>query len=91
MQDVDAPVRQILDHASILVKPGGTLVYSTCTIEPEENEYVVQAFLADNPNFELEPAERFLPTEVVSDGFMRTFPHVHKSDGAFAARLRRLT
>ncbi|MDZ4745880.1 MAG: 16S rRNA (cytosine(967)-C(5))-methyltransferase RsmB [bacterium] len=83
--------RQILDHAATVVKPGGTLVYSTCTIEPEENEYVVQAFLADNPNFELEPAERFLPTEVVSDGFMRTFPHVHKSDGAFAARLRRLT
>ena len=81
--------RQILDHAASLVKPGGAIVYSTCTIEPEENENVVQGFLADNPTFELEPAERFLPSDVVSDGFLRTFPHVHKSDGAFAARLRR--
>lgn len=81
--------RQILDHAATLVKPGGTLVYSTCTIEPEENEDVVSAFLATNPMFELEPAERFVPTGVVSDGYLRTFPHIHKSDGAFAARMRR--
>lgn len=81
--------RQILDHAALLVKPGGTLVYSTCTIEPEENEQVIQGFLENNSNFELEPAERFLSADVVSDGFLRTFPHVHRSDGAFAARMRR--
>lgn len=82
--------RQILDHASTLVKPGGTLVYSTCTIEPEENEMVVQAFLEANPEFELESAERFLSADVVSDGFLRTFPHRHKADGAFGARMKRL-
>jgi len=80
---------EILDHAASLVKPGGVVVYSTCTIEPEENVDVVAAFLADHPDFEVEPAETYIAPEVCKDGFMQTFPHKHKTDGAFAARLKR--
>ena len=80
---------ELLHHAATLVKPGGVLVYSTCTIEAEENADVIHAFLADHPEFTVEPAERFIAPELCTDGFMQTFPHIHKTDGAFAARLRR--
>lgn len=79
----------ILNNAAAAVKPGGCIVYSTCTIEPEENEDVVLKFLSSHSNFELEPAYQYLPSEVCSNGFMQTFPYKHKSDGAFAARLKR--
>ncbi len=79
--------RSILDNAADMVKPGGVIVYSTCTIEPEENEDNVNWFLDKHPEFELDPAEKYLPAEVCKNGFFATFPHVHKIDGAFAARL----
>jgi 16S rRNA (cytosine967-C5)-methyltransferase len=81
--------REILDHAAGMVKPGGVLVYSTCTIEPEENGEVVRWFLAQHPEFEVDPADAYVEADVVMDGFVQTFPHRHRSDGAFAARLRR--
>ncbi len=84
-----AKQREILEHASALVRPGGSVVYSTCTIEPEENEGVVHWFLDQHPEYELIPAESVLPASVCSNGFLSTLPHVHHSDGAFAARLRR--
>ncbi len=65
------------------------MVYSTCTIEPEENEEIILGFLNKHPEFELDPAEKYLPAAVCEDGFMKTLPHVHKIDGAFAARLVR--
>lgn len=80
---------EILNHAADLVMPGGHIVYSTCTVEPEENTGVVSKFLSSHSNFELEPADRFLSSEVCTDGYLQTFPHKHKSDGAFAARMRR--
>jgi 16S rRNA (cytosine967-C5)-methyltransferase len=81
--------RDILRNAAELVKVGGTLVYSTCTIEPEENTGTAAWFLEHFPNFALEPAEQYLPEAVCKDGFMQTFPHIHKTDGAFAARFVR--
>lgn len=81
--------KEILDHAAGLVKSGGTLVYSTCTIEPEENVQVVEWFLELHKDFKLDRAERLLQPEVCADGFMQTFPHKHHCDGAFAARLVR--
>lgn len=80
----------LLDAASRLVRPGGLLVYSTCTTEPEENQERVVAFLARNPAFRLEPAGGILPADVVTpEGFYATWPQEHGMDGAFGARLRR--
>lgn len=82
-----ATQRAILDNAAALVKPGGCIVYSTCTIEPEENVETVRWFLEHHPEFTLDSAETHLPAEVCLDGFLQTFPHKHRSDGAFGARL----
>jgi 16S rRNA (cytosine967-C5)-methyltransferase len=71
------------------VRPGGVLVYSVCSFEPEEGPLLVRRFLAANPEFALEDAARWLPAETVTDGFLLLYPHRHGTDGAFAARLRR--
>lgn len=92
-EDIDAMTtlqREILENAVRMVKPGGHLVYSTCTIEPAENEELVRAFLRDHPEFELVPASEILPSAVVDgEGFLRTLPHEHGTDGMFGARMRR--
>lgn len=82
--------KEILSQAATLVAEGGALVYSTCTIEPEENQQVVAWFLEQHPNFELERADTLLQPLVCHDGFMQTLPHKHQADGAFAARLVRM-
>ena len=81
---------KLLKKASTLVKIGGAVVYSTCTIEPEENYEIVKKFLAENLNFSLDDAQQYVPLEVVDEkGCVQTFPHIHKMDGAFAARMIR--
>jgi 16S rRNA (cytosine967-C5)-methyltransferase len=78
----------LLENAARLVKPGGVLVYSTCTIEPEENSGVVRMFLDTHPEFVIDNAQKFVNSSVVtSEGFIETFPHRHHLDGSFAARL----
>lgn len=76
---------RLLDNASDLVKPGGTLVYATCSLEPEENEQVVERFLASHPGFRLRPACEEGLTPRCEDGFLRMPPLVTQSDGVFAA------
>lgn len=81
--------KHILETSSKYVKPGGTLIYSTCTLNTEENERVVEKFLADNPDF----APVVVPISVngVEDTCMRTFlPGTTGGDGFFAATLRRV-
>jgi 16S rRNA (cytosine967-C5)-methyltransferase len=80
--------REILHGAARAVRPGGVLVYATCSLEPEENEIQVETFLEDHPEFTIEPGP--VPASLL-DGRGRLFltPHVHGFDGAFAARLRR--
>lgn len=81
---------RLLDAAAAVVKPGGVLVYATCTIEPEENEERVRAFLSRHAGFSVEPADRWIPKALVtSDGFFASLPHRDDIDGAFGARLRR--
>ena len=90
LRDLMALQDRLLDSAAPLVRPGGRLVYSTCTIEPEENEDRVDRFLTTHAEFTVEPAGDLVPPEVLSErGFMYTLPHVHGTDGAFAARLRK--
>lgn len=80
----------ILANAAQLVKDGGILVYSTCTMEPEENAEIIREFLSQHPDFEVDRAEKFVDGSLVnSDGFVETFPHKHGMDGSFSARLRK--
>lgn len=81
--------RSLLQRAGLFVAAGGRLVYSTCSIEREENEDVVNRFLESNTPFRLsEPNAR--ADLITADGFLRTFPHRHGSDGFFAAVLERV-
>jgi 16S rRNA (cytosine967-C5)-methyltransferase len=83
--------REILERASRCVRPGGLLIYSTCSLEPEENDGPVDAFLAAHPEFVLEPPPAgTVPETVLDNGRLRVLPQLHGVDGAFAARLRRL-
>ncbi len=78
----------LLDAAARWVRPGGRLIYSTCTILGAENEEVARAFLERHAEFALEPIPDPL-ADLGAEGFFRTWPQRHDMDGAFACRLRR--
>jgi len=78
---------EILLAAATMVKPGGRLVYATCSPEPDENETVLQAFLAARPEFVLDPPRTF-PLPLDADGILRCRPHRHGTDAFTAVRLR---
>ncbi|MCC7000656.1 MAG: 16S rRNA (cytosine(967)-C(5))-methyltransferase RsmB [Gemmatimonadaceae bacterium] len=85
-----ATQRAILRAAAQAVEPGGLLIYSTCSLEPEENDVQVESFLADHPEWTLEPPpEGAVPASVLDAGRLRVLPQRHGADGSFAARLRR--
>jgi 16S rRNA (cytosine967-C5)-methyltransferase len=80
----------MIDRASRLVKPGGILVYSTCTIVRRENDQIVEEFLVRNKDFEIDSGSQFFGEELVSErGFVKTYPDVGNLDGSFCARLKR--
>ncbi|MCF8261369.1 MAG: 16S rRNA (cytosine(967)-C(5))-methyltransferase RsmB [Melioribacteraceae bacterium] len=80
----------LLKKGASLLKNDGVLVYSTCTIEPDENYNVVQKFLTEHPEFELQNAAEFVPSNLVDEnGCVQTFPNKHGLDGSFSARLKR--
>ena len=89
MKELPALQLQILKNQARYVRPGGVLIYSTCTLVRRENEGVVEKFLKTNPEFSLEPLT--LPAEFGENttGMLTLVPGEHDTDGFFIARLRR--
>ena len=87
--ELNAKQRAILAAAASLVKPGGRLVYGTCSLLGEENEDIVGEFLAAHPDFKLLPAGDVLKRQGVdiagTSEYLKLQPHVHDTDGFFAA------
>lgn len=84
--------RALLESAAALLRPGGCLVYSTCTVTPEENESVLRGFMATRASWrvaERELAPACLRELLDEEGFLRLLPHRHDCDGFFAAKLVR--
>ncbi|WP_339063436.1 methyltransferase domain-containing protein [Tepidibacillus marianensis] len=85
--------REILESVSSLLKPSGVLVYSTCTMAKEENEEMVQSFVKDHPEFQLDPNLRNYLPEIVKEklntntGMIQILPHYFDTDGFFISRL----
>jgi len=84
--------KEILSHTSTFVKPGGVLVYATCTLHPAENEQVISAFLAESPDWQIEPPSSLEFPELArttSEGWFKIWPHREDMDGFFMVRLRK--
>lgn len=82
--------RKILWAATDYINPGGVIIYSTCSVEPEENWMVIDAFLKSHHNFSIENAKNYVPDEFVDEhGAMFTYPPLHKIDGGYAVRLKK--
>jgi 16S rRNA (cytosine967-C5)-methyltransferase len=84
--------KKILEIASEYVKPGGMLIYSTCTIEPEENEDVVEEFVISHSEFEFCGIEQLLPGPLAGrsrEGYLQLFPNIDGIDGFFIAKMRK--
>lgn len=82
----------LLERAAAALRPGGALVYSTCTLSPEENEAVIRAFLEGGSGFRVAARESHpgaVRPLLDGDGFLRCWPQRHGTDGFFAARLER--
>ena len=84
----------ILNRIAPLLKPKGIVIYTVCSFEPEENEFVINGFLKNHPEFVKEDIGSCNPDEIVKlgsqKGLLRTFPHRHAMDGFFFARLRKI-
>lgn len=86
---------KILNTCSCYVKPDGILVYSTCSIDPEENEKNIEAFLAKNDSFVYDDLRNYVPKELHESlenhcGYLTLYPNLHGTDGFFIARLKKV-
>ena len=77
--------QHILETCSRYVKPGGVLVYATCTISARENEEQIAAFLRAHSEF----VQEIMPLSLPNEGQIQLLPHVHHTDGFFLARMKR--
>ena len=80
---------EILDNLCTYVRPGGALLYATCTLRTGENEEVIRAFLSRHPAFALEPFALPGPVGAVTEGQVTLWPQRLETDGFFLAKLRR--
>lgn len=94
---LQATQRSILEAAARLVKPGGRLIYATCSLLDEENREITAAFLAAHPDFKTRPAQEILtrnnvviPDAVTAEGALRLLTHRHGTDGFYALAMVRL-
>ena len=81
--------RSILENVSAYVKPGGALLYCTCTLLERENGDVVSWFLDAHPDYHTEPFELPAPIGRAAEGRLTLWPHIHGTDGFYIAKLRR--
>ncbi len=95
LAELNVKQASILAAAAKLVTPGGRLVYATCSVLQEENDHIVDAFLAKHADFEIVPIAQVLKRLKIdikqSDDFLRLSPKLHHTDGFFAAVLQRAT
>ncbi|MCP6757271.1 MAG: 16S rRNA (cytosine(967)-C(5))-methyltransferase [Fischerella sp. CENA71] len=91
VQELSVLQKELILHTSTFVKPGGVLVYATCTLHPAENETVIQSFLAENPDWKIENSSQDLSFSrySTSQGWLKVLPHEHDMDGFFMVRLRK--
>ena len=82
--------RELLSHTSTWVKPGGVMVYSTCTLHPAENEEQIQWFLNKHEGWAIEPPPAEFGLFAMEQGWVKVWPHRQKMDGFFMMKLRRL-
>jgi 16S rRNA (cytosine967-C5)-methyltransferase len=78
---------EILRRAALLVRPGGLLVYATCSLHPDENQGVIETFLRERDEFSLGPLPKNLSRDFARGHFFQAQPYPHHTDGFFAARL----
>jgi len=81
---------ELLEQAATWVKPGGVLVYATCTLHPQENEGIIQCFLERHPSWQIEPplADSPLTNFATPQGWMKVWSHRYQMDGFFMVRLK---
>lgn len=91
LKDITYIQKKILENASKYVKIGGTLVYSTCTIQDMENINIVTSFIEENNNFELTPIDTVnVDLDNQDKGYLKIYPNIHGIDGFFIAKLKRI-
>jgi len=95
VQELAIKQKQIIKHYAPLLKPGGRLVYATCSLLVEENEEVVQSFLAQHADFHASAVatilQRYHLSNLAEGNALHLFPHQHNTDGFFAAVVERVT
>ncbi len=92
VQELSVLQEELLEQAATWVKPGGVLVYATCTLHPQENENVIQPFLERHSQWQIEPPllNSFLTAFSTPQGWIKVWPHQYQMDGFFMVRLKRI-